>query len=868
MLKLKMSDTDIETRFREFHKQHFSTGIDKTKFISTQYRLSSLNKYYRRPQGHLHYPVEPNVFAIGAPMDFNIPYANGDIKRQALLVFMLASKSTNKLFKPMGKDTEDALIKRKLACEAQFDKKNKISSDKKHDFYALILDGNAYIYEALTLYDLLQKTHIVVPDKSTKVGRVFEVDFNVLEVFQSIDELKLLLLESMSTSEDKSVKAELIKSIEELETNEEDNMLSLSEKIIFSANAIHSGVQEEDYSEVTLQYKSGIAFVELNGDTLELADHLPAGRYIVSPSMKKGFVLVSDRDLDKLIPTKTLDNKLGYEQQKTDLVQVLRKFGDTSNIISNKLLEIIDQDYVQTTRLLLIRRLCQTNGKLLNLWKHVWNSLIKEHEIHLAPRCIYTMTRQTLSNRVPKHVNSEIKTTDFCHRRKDVKAEKPRKLRVLMKTYKNTKELQKNETVYVKTKHGPFETKSKSGFVSFTEMHPDLQEQLLNETYIEKMSHCLEDWSLKHERELTKYLNLLIAESEVSFAKRFEQRYGKPPNFEHRYALANKGTVYHEVSNISGELIQTVFEYEYKNVQYTLNVSVRYGMQGVKSKICVGVYTTDFGIASGLPMMIPNNSPNKPTPIVCEESSPLYKTSLFGMSFCLHVEAIPYMTPTGIHIQNRTRIHALIQALLQLYKQKTFSTPQILVLSVRSNEFLFKAQLALILKLFPIGQPKLPKLRGDYYDARLLALVHEPVYETFNHSNSPLLSKKNIELLIRPFPSKQDLLSMKRFILIQGDQIFHEETDVDDVDDCNAIISYPLNSCNAQGENDDDEGEDDEGEDDEGEDDEGEDEDDEDDEEDEEEENPDDLDDEREETLIAQAIHKFKRTSRSRASSL
>lgn len=320
----------------------------------------------------------------------------------------------------------------------------------------------------------------------------------------------------------------------------------------------------------------------------------------------------------------------------------------------------------------------------------------------------------------------------------------------------------------------------------------------LGETILNKLRGIRQTSEIRYDSEAKKFCRLILSETETQFGNRFKQRYGQVCSFTIRHALmkyfAKKSLTKNEM-NQDGQItydIKISDELPFENSSIQTKLSLGFFFPKKQNEKELFVYTSDYGVKMGIPLMYQKNLQIVPQLLTGDDDT-LKSSSLFGSKYCVFINSNDCkhkfkddkdaeQTKEIKPLFHRYKMYAIILSLIDYVKNTTIqNSPLILVVKTDMDENLWRSQLSFVLKLFPLGSSSFD-LSWD--DPRNLALFQKNAYEiiSINDDEKATTSKSSSNgFLIRPFPTLEELTTMMRFLLEKGDQLFIEEHDKEPV---------------------------------------------------------------------------------------
>lgn len=468
---------------------------------------------------------------------------------------------------------------------------------------------------------------------------------------------------------------------------------------------------------------------------------------------------------------------------------------------------IIKKDIDNLTKLLQLTYSFKDDTTLHKVWTKHYSANIREYDLVFNPLSMWNLCCDMPFKKKTKEVELFIENLPLkqikIHEDLDLlKFEKSQLYTKLIHIYVHSIKDEKN-SINTLNELGTFES------------IPDDSE--LMKTILNKLRGIKQTSQMKYDSEAKKFCRLILSESERQFANRFKQRYGQKCSFGIRHALmqyfAKKSLKKIESRDSFVKYALEVCE-PVPDEFSSIEIQMDFGFLYSKKNKNLFVYTSDYGVKLGIPLMYQSNLEIVPK-LITNNEDPLKSNSLFGSKYCVYIDSENCKTE-GRKIKpmfHRYKMYAIVLSLIHYVKNRSiYNNPFILAVKTKECDNLWRSQLSFVLKLFPLGSASIDT---SWDDARNLALFQKNVYEVISFddkgAHTPSIVEK--ELLIRPFPTLEELTSMMRFLLEKGDQLFIEEhkqqlvIPVKDVsssiefmcmemgeceDDCNANIDFMM----------------------------------------------------------------------------
>lgn len=417
----------------------------------------------------------------------------------------------------------------------------------------------------------------------------------------------------------------------------------------------------------------------------------------------------------------------------------------------------------------------QSDSTLLRIWTKHCTAKVPEFELVFTPLSMWKVCCDMAfkEDKEKKEVEEFIKTLPL----KKIKVFSPKK--------KTDQESYINEPmdIYV---HTVKDEKDKIKNFNILQRFEDIPETFnMGEIILNKLRGIRKISQKNYDSEAKKFCRLILSETETQFGNRFKQRYGQVCSFKIRHALmkffAKKSLTKKKDGLDLTYTIKVSDELPFENASIEVKLSLGFFFPKGNPKLFV--YTTDYGVKMGVPLMYQKNLQIVPQ-LLSDDDDDLKSNSLFGSKYCVFINSEDcqhenkdkktQITP----LFHRYKMYAIILSLIDYLKNTTIqSNPMILVVKTIKNDNLWRSQLSFVLKLFPLGSSSLDL---SFDDPRGLALFQKNVYEIIKIDGETAKSftfSSNDQFLVRPFPTLEELTTMMRFLLEKGDQLFIEEYD-------------------------------------------------------------------------------------------
>lgn len=781
-------------RFAQWHTNHFHTS---SKYFTSAYfedtRKTRLDKTVSRP---VH-----DKFSIGAPVNYysnNRINTQGNINRSPPLMF-----ETNifEIIKKKQTDNDDVeeedfkiLEKSKLnqlkliIDNAIYGKKEKELSQKFINFKICKANSNSpiKIYIQTSLPNFLKRFDflITIQEKSEKEeDTTLYLRFlpsnvpDLTQAFQNFDTKT-----RNETSLYKSFK------IWKTENDNDDPDIEskdyICKKIFFPKKEINY----EFYGIIKLQpefHKTCVKLVN-HENVSHYIQNLKDYRFYFSAEYEESeiFYVVSS------IASSTKCIKLIREEEVKKFIEFLEDLKETKaksskypieyiNIIKN----VVDADVHDIDKILQLAIEFYNEPTFSMIWTKQYNSKVKEFDLMFTPLSMWKICCDMPFKEKPEEVQMFVEHLSL----KKIKIyQRPTRIElsnqeIYLKTIKH---------IYVgkvKDENNILKNKNLNKLISLENI-PDVSN--LGEIIMNKLRGIRDIPEAKYDVEAKKFCRLILSESEKQFAKRFMQRYGQTCTFEIRHALIkyfSQKSLKKITSDSSSDTYNVKLCRDFPFPNTSINVKIQFGFMYSSQKTRdLFVYTTDYGIKLGIPLMYQTNLQIIPQ-LITQNDHPLSSESLFGSKYCVYIDSKDCKSKIDEgddeeehEIQPlfyRYKMYAIVLSLIEYIKRKSIrNVPLILAINTKKDEDLWRSQLSFVLKLFPVGH-SFSNL--SWHDPRSLALFQRSnVYEVVSikdDGTAETASTISFGLLIRPFPTLEELTSMMRFLLEKGDQLFIEE---------------------------------------------------------------------------------------------